>query len=131
MGTLQIVLFLISLGVSWSEIRALVNALAKMKGDRSISTRIPVISHPNLPKQVLTPRDAFFAASKRSLPVMEAIGCVAGETISAYPPGSAVVVAGEVITSEVIAFLQAIKIQGGVLKGASDKNFDTINIIEP
>lgn len=54
-----------------------------------------------IPQQVLSPRDAFFA-HKRQVPLKDSLGCVIGETISPYPPGIPVIVMGEQMTHEVL-----------------------------
>jgi hypothetical protein len=52
------------------------------------------------------PRDAFFAAAA-AVPVAEAIGRVAAEQITPYPPGIPAVVPGERLTAEVLDYLRA------------------------
>ena len=61
------------------------------------------MSHPQVE---LSPRDAYFS-EKELVPLEEAIGRLAGESILAYPPGIPIVAPGERITSEVINFLEA------------------------
>ena len=94
--------------------------------------RIPDLPIPALPEKILNPREAFFYGRRhrRTVKVTESIGCIAAETITVYPPGSAIIVAGERITTEIIEYLRAVHHYGGVLKGASDHNFETITVIE-
>lgn len=130
MATLENVLFLITLGTTWAGIRHLVAALKRIAHRPRPERSLPAIPFPDQPRQVLTPREVFFSQQRRTLPVRDAIGKVSAETISAYPPGSAVVVAGEEITAEVVEFLRAVQGHGGVLKGASDPDFVTIQVVE-
>jgi len=130
MGTLQNVLFLITTGIRWKEIRQLVEFLRQIACNPRSQKRLPDMTRPGLPCQILLPRDAFYFRNRRTMQVDEAAGYVSGETISAYPPGSAVIVAGEQITPEIVSYLKTVHRVGGVLKGASDGNFRTIQILE-
>lgn len=64
----------------------------------------------------VSPREAFFAATA-TVGASAAVGRLSADTISAYPPGIATIVAGEVIKAEAIAHLTAIKRQGGYVTG--------------
>ncbi len=55
-------------------------------------------------KQLLTPRDAWFARGKE-VPLPEAIGQAAGQFVIPYPPGIPVVCPGEEITAEKAAVI--------------------------
>ncbi|HEY4714644.1 MAG TPA: hypothetical protein VIH30_10450, partial [Aquirhabdus sp.] len=67
---------------------------------------------------------------RRQVPITDAVGLISAETISAYPPGSAVVVAGEELTIEVLDFLKSVQKFGGTLKGATDPSFLKITILD-
>jgi|GEM_PF-1285738 arginine/lysine/ornithine decarboxylase len=90
-----------------------------------------LLAPPAVPRQLLRPREAFYLyhQQRRRVPLAAAIGYPSAETIAAYPPGSAVIVAGEEVTPEVVAFLQAVRRAGGTLKGASDPTCTSIQII--
>lgn len=64
----------------------------------------------------VSPREAFFAATE-TVGASTAAGRLSADTISAYPPGIATIVAGEVIKEAAIAHLTAIKQQGGYVTG--------------
>ena len=130
MGTLQNVLFLITMGIGWAEIKKLVELLRQIANNPRPSNQYPNIAQPTLPRQVLLPRDAFYCQKRRVIAVEDAIGHVSAETISAYPPGSAVIVAGEEISQEVVEYLKAVRRFGGVLKGASDGDFNAIPVLD-
>jgi hypothetical protein len=53
---------------------------------------------------VLSPRAAALGPSRR-LPIVQAAGQICAEAICPYPPGIPVVVPGEEITAEIVAFL--------------------------
>lgn len=60
---------------------------------------------PNFPEQKLTPREAYFAETKE-VELKEAAGMVAAEMVAPYPPGIPVVYPGEVITKEILDYLE-------------------------
>lgn len=86
------------------------------------SARLPV------PEVVLTPRQAFMAP-KEVIPMAEAAGRIAGETISYYPPGIPCVAMGERITNRVLAYFSNRKANGYVPNGATDQTLQTITVI--
>jgi arginine decarboxylase len=55
-------------------------------------------------EQAMLPRDAFFGPAEQ-VPLEQAVGRVAAETISPYPPGVPAALPGEVLTRTVIAYL--------------------------
>ena len=129
MASLKNTLFLITLGIGWKEVRRLVKLLKQIANEPRPFRRLPQMTQPVLPRQVILPREAFYFPDRRLVPVQTAVGKVSAETISAYPPGSAVIVAGEEISRDVVEYLKCVRAQGGVLKGASDPEFKRIKIL--
>jgi len=74
---------------------------------------------------VCPPRDAFLGEFD-VVAVDDAVGRVSSEAIAGYPPGIPVLLPGERITDEVIAYLRELKDAGARLHGASDPAFRTI-----
>jgi arginine/lysine/ornithine decarboxylase len=132
-ATLDTILCLVTLGTGWDDIRGLVRELgtfAGASGGRAGQGTALGALLPPQPRQVLPPRAVFYRRQRRRLPAREAIGAVSAETIATYPPGSALIVAGEEITPEVIDFLRAARAAGATLKGASDPDLATIQVVE-
>ncbi len=77
---------------------------------------------------VLTPREASFAPTW-DVPLDGAIGEVAADLITPYPPGIPVLVPGERITAPIVAFLQAGVAAGMHITGASDPSLATIRVV--
>lgn len=132
-ATLDTILFIVTLGTSWAEIRDLVAVLADLVAEagpgRVRPADLPTFL-PSQPPQALPPREVFYSRRRRRVPAREACGQICAETIATYPPGSALIVAGEIVTEEVLAFLHAARAQGATLKGASDPDLTTILIVE-
>jgi arginine decarboxylase len=77
---------------------------------------------------VMPPREAFLGPSETVL-VDESVGRVSAESIAGYPPGIPVLLPGERITDEVIAYLRELQSVGARLHGASDPTFATIRVL--
>ncbi len=90
--------------------------------------RSPVYQQP-LPRIILSPRQAFFAASQK-VKLTECRSRVAGEMVAAYPPGIPCLVPGELITDEVWDYLHYLKISGTRVQGPEEPNLEHINVIK-
>lgn len=82
----------------------------------------------NEPEVVVTPREAFFA-SRRRIPLADAIGEVSAEQFCPYPPGIPLLAPGERVTQETV---DAIAIAGRVGRVAycSDPTLRTIEVVD-
>jgi arginine/lysine/ornithine decarboxylase len=76
---------------------------------------------------VLTPRDAFFGAAEH-VPVADAVGRVAAEQITPYPPGIPAILPGERITADVLDYLRTGLTAGMVLPDPADPDLNTIRV---
>ena len=76
---------------------------------------------------ICVPREAFFA-SVESVPVREAIGRVAAEQVTPYPPGIPVIVPGERINREVVDYLLSGLKAGMVLPDPADPSLTTLRV---
>jgi arginine decarboxylase len=79
---------------------------------------------------VCPPREAFLGEAD-TIAVDDAVGRVSAESIAGYPPGIPVLLPGERITDEVIAYLRELQGAGARLHGASDPEFRTICVAAP
>jgi hypothetical protein len=75
----------------------------------------------------MTPREAFLGAQE-VVPVSNAVGRIAAESLASYPPGIPNVLPGERITAETWNYIQAILAHGGTLRGASDRTLRTARV---
>jgi arginine/lysine/ornithine decarboxylase len=69
-----------------------------------------------VPCQILTPRQAFFAPHCQ-VPLDAAVGQIAAETITPYPPGVPLICPGEAIDKPVLECLKAWRQAGGTWPG--------------
>jgi lysine decarboxylase len=78
-------------------------------------------------KLVMTPREAFLGPQE-VVPVREAVGRVAAESLAAYPPGIPNVLPGERLSAETLDYIQQALDHGGSLRGASDRALRTLRV---
>ena len=79
------------------------------------------------PQTVLTPRQAFFAADE-AVPLSQAVGRIAAEAITPYPPGIPLVMPGELLSDDVIELLLALRATGNPIS-ASDPTMDRVKVV--
>lgn len=129
MATLQHVLFLVTPGTTDDDVQAALSALARIARAGGPRQRVVALPPPPLPEMAMIPRAAKFSA-KHTVPLDEAVGKIAGETIATYPPGAPLITAGEVVSPEVVEYLRCVKSHGAVLKGAFDPWLRTMRVLD-
>ena len=78
---------------------------------------------------VLSLREVFYR-KKQAVPLAQAVGKICGEQVSFYPPGIPVLLPGELVTEEIIAYCAAQKALGLPVSGPADSSLQTLRIIE-
>jgi arginine decarboxylase len=78
-------------------------------------------------EQAVLPRTAFFAEAEH-IPADRAVGRVAAETLSPYPPGVPVLAPGEVVTREVVDYLRSGVAAGMLVPDAADPSVETLRV---
>jgi arginine/lysine/ornithine decarboxylase len=79
-------------------------------------------------RTVMLPRDAFFGETEQ-VGVAKAVGRVAAEMISPYPPGAPALVPGEVITKEVLDYLRSGLAAGMQLPDPADSELESVRVV--
>jgi arginine/lysine/ornithine decarboxylase len=77
---------------------------------------------------VMLPRGAFFGPAEQ-IPANEAVGRIAAEMASPYPPGVPVLAPGERITAEVVDYLTSGPPAGMLIPDAADPTIQTIRVV--
>lgn len=83
----------------------------------------------NVPEKVLNPRQAFYS-DKISVKLEDSVGKVSGEYIIPYPPGISLISPGEIITQEIITYIQKGLKSGMIISGIKDVNLEYIDVID-
>lgn len=120
-----------SFGDTKENIDALISALKEISKDHygkgeELSDFFDI---PKIPKQIQIPREAFNSV-KTSEPLKESIGKISGEFLLAYPPGIPVLCPGEIITEEIVNYVQQLKETGLYVQGTEDPNVEFIKVVE-
>jgi arginine decarboxylase len=79
-------------------------------------------------ESVMRPRDAFFAEVEQ-VPAAEAVGRIAAEMVTPYPPGVPAIAPGERITAEVVAYLQSGVAAGMLIPEAADPKVESLRVV--
>ncbi len=77
----------------------------------------------------MSPRDAFLGPQE-AVPVADAAGRIAAESLAAYPPGIPNVLPGERLTQETLDYIHTTLGLGGSLRGASDRALKTVRVVK-
>jgi arginine/lysine/ornithine decarboxylase len=111
----------------------LVDALAELVRAAERMRRPPAVDLPRPGdlelRTVMLPRDAFFGETEQ-VDVAKAVGRVAAEMISPYPPGAPALVPGEVITQEVLDYLRSGLAAGMQLPDPADSELESIRVVK-
>lgn len=127
-GDMGNILAYISVGDRERDIERLVGALSEIrrlhrKDKAGMLTREYIA-----PVVATAPQEAFYSA-KTSLPLAEASGRICSEFVMCYPPGIPILAPGEVITDEIVAYIEYAKEKGCFMTGAEDMNIERLNVI--
>ena len=126
------IMLMLTLGTTREHVQRLAVALIDILGNVRDSTALnaTVTPPPGAPLSLppLSPRDAFYAPTE-TLPVSQVAGRLSAETLSPYPPGIPVLMAGERITTEILHFLQTFQQAGGLINGLTDPDLQTLRVI--
>ena len=133
--------FIISLGNRQSDIDRLVDSFVRLSGARlSGEVKGKVRGREQLPlgdfssfvgltpEVVCTPREAFYG-KQQVVELEAAIGLVSAETVCPYPPGIPVLLPGERVTRQAVAYLQQVQAQGGVISGCADETLAMLKVV--
>lgn len=79
-------------------------------------------------EQVMTPREAFFAAAE-SVALDEAPGRVAAEFLTPYPPGIPLLAPGERVTDAIVDYLTTGAAEGMYAEGCVDQSLSSLRVV--
>lgn len=102
--------------------------LNKMQAQKRAPLQLAAAAKVPQTQAVLPLRDVFYRA-KKAVSLAEAAGKICGEQVSFYPPGIPVLLPGELVTEEIIAYCRAQKELGLPVSGPADSSLQTIRII--
>ncbi|GHT37931.1 lysine decarboxylase [Endomicrobiia bacterium] len=106
-------------------VKALENISKKYHGkQKNWILRIPSLAT----EMVMRPRDVFLSNNTKKVSLKKAIGHVAAQTLTPYPPGIPVVIPGERITSEICAYLMDMSSKDIRISGQETEKLKTVKV---
>lgn len=84
---------------------------------------------PPVTESAMTLRQVFYR-NKESVPLADAAGRICGEQVSFYPPGIPVLLPGELVTEEIIAYCRRLKELGLPVSGPEDSSLQQLRVIK-
>ena len=95
------------------------------------ATTSPHIELPACGERATSVRDAYFAATE-VIDARDAVGRISADTVAAYPPGIPNLLPGEVVSAEVVDFLQATaSAPFGHVRGAIARDMSLLRVVVP
>ncbi len=119
---------IVSIGDTEENIVALINALKDISSKTEVKEYRKTTIVTQNPKMIVSPRDAFYS-HKKSVPLKDSVGEIAGEMIMAYPPGIPVICLGERITQDIIDYIEILKKQRCQMQGTADPHINSIMVL--
>ncbi|WP_202708103.1 aminotransferase class I/II-fold pyridoxal phosphate-dependent enzyme [Sporosalibacterium faouarense] len=113
------------------DIDKLANAIeniSELEADGNHNTKISTKISNILPNVNMSLHDAF-NRSKKTIRLSEAKGEVSGSFLIPYPPGIPILCPGEIITEEIITYIQFLRSNNIQILGYKDNNLENIEII--
>lgn len=128
-GDIGNILAIISGGDRNLEIERLISALSEIKRLHERG-KAGMFDHEYInPKIVMGPHKAFFS-KKFSVPLEKSDGMICSEFVMCYPPGIPILAPGEMITTEIINYIQYAKEKGCLVTGPEDMKIENINVVD-
>lgn len=128
-GDIGNILAIISAGDRALEIERLISSLSEIKRLYS-RDKSGMFDHEYINPQVITPPQQAFFSSKRAVPINDSCGMVCGEFVMCYPPGIPILAPGEIITNDIINYINYAKEKGCFMTGTEDIKIEKINVVE-
>ena len=128
-GDLGNILAYLSIGDRERDLERLVSSLAEIRRRFGKSGSALMKQVDTDPKVVASPQEAFYAA-KESLPIEQTEGRISSEFLMCYPPGIPIIAPGELITKEILNYIQYAKEKGCSITGPEDAEITRLNVLK-
>ncbi len=137
MSDLYNILFIISFGNTLKDISALINGLKSLKSavasgqiSQELSdTRKTIPTLPPVPRLAISPRKAT-QSEWRKVSLKQSLGLISAEVVTCYPPGIPLLYPGEIISQDIIEYLQIIKHLAFGISGPADRTLSTLRVVK-
>ena len=128
------VLCTLSIGNTQEQIDALISALESISQSYR-HNRVPsssetdIVIMPPIPTQKLSPREAMHCHTLL-LPLWESIGKISAEFLMVYPPGIPLLCPGELISEELVLYIETQREAGLWIQGTEDPEVNHIRVVQ-
>ncbi|WP_235436178.1 aminotransferase class I/II-fold pyridoxal phosphate-dependent enzyme [Gottschalkia purinilytica] len=129
LADLNNILAIASIGDVKENFEALINSLKDISDKTKIKPYNKINFLPKYPDSIVSPREAYYM-KKKLVKLSDSEGEIAGEIVMAYPPGIPVICIGEIITKEIIDYINILKGENCQLQGTDDPLVDYIKILD-
>ncbi len=107
----------------------LVSALAEIHR-RYKRDKTGMLTREYIPPNVVTTPQAAFYAPKESVPLRKARGRICSEFVMFYPPGIPILAPGEMVTGEIIDYIEYGREKGCFMTGPEDLDINRLNVLK-
>ncbi|MBQ7614392.1 MAG: aminotransferase class I/II-fold pyridoxal phosphate-dependent enzyme [Butyrivibrio sp.] len=127
-GDLSNVMAYISIGDRLQDIERLAGALADIRRLYSKPEQTFFSAEYVTPVVKATPQKAFYA-EKESVPLKETVGRISAESVMCYPPGIPILSPGEMITEEILEYIQTAMVKGCSMQGPESEDISELFVL--
>ena len=128
-GDIANILAYVSVGDRLKDIERLVSALSEIRRNYRQTGRKMLKAEYISPIVACPPQEAFYA-DMESLPIGETAGRICSEFVMCYPPGIPILAPGEIITEEILQYIQYAKKKGCSLTGPESMDIKYLNVMK-
>lgn len=89
-----------------------------------------MLSMEYIPPIVSGNHERAFYADKEMLPIEQTAGRICSEFVMCYPPGIPILSPGEMITDEIIEYINYAKAKGCSMQGTEDPYIEKLNVLK-
>jgi arginine/lysine/ornithine decarboxylase len=119
------ILVIISIGDRQDDLNRLVEALRMIASETGLQGALLPLDRVHPPRLdnrfLITPREAFYSKTEL-LGLDQAAGRVSSEIVTVYPPGIPLLVPGEEISADAIAYIRNMAGLGAIIDGLNENN---------
>ena len=127
-GDLSNVLAYISIGDRIQDIERLVGALEDIRRLHAGPKTEIFCAEYITPLVAATPQEAFYGEHE-AVELHKAAGRICAESVMCYPPGIPILAPGEVITKDIIEYIDMAKAKGCSMQGPESEDISTLNVL--
>jgi arginine decarboxylase len=117
-------------GSNQNDINSFINALKDINDKYHGKQKNWILKIPSLSTEmVMQPREVFLSKKTKKLSLKKAVGHIAAQSLTPYPPGIPILIPGERITKEICDYLTDMSVKNIRLSGQESANLKTVKVV--